>query len=144
MLSLILLFSAACARSRPGSATAYLVYCVSETNRYRATIGAPPLVRSAELEAYAAGGARTDATARDAHSHFKSTSGGMAVAENELPWWPLGRFRTVQDVMRQGIAEMWAEGPGGGHYENLTGPYTEMGCGVFIHNGEITVVQDFR
>jgi hypothetical protein len=68
----------------------------------------------------------------------------MAVAENELPWWPLGRFRTVQDVMRQGIAEMWAEGPGGGHYENLKGPYTEMGCGVFIQNGEITVVQDFR
>jgi hypothetical protein len=49
---------------------------------------------------------------------------------------------------------MWAEGPGGGHYENMIGDYASLGCGVFIatHPGlrpgaqdgdEITVVQDF-
>ena len=161
-LSLLLVFSIACARSLPSSVpadagittpsglptaatTVDLVYCVSETNRYRATVGAPALVRSAALEAYAAEGARIDGTAHDAHSHFKSTNGGgVAFAENELPWWPLGQFRAVQEVMRQGIAQMWAEGPGGAHYENIRGPYAQIGCGVFIQNGEITVVQDFR
>ncbi len=46
--------------------------------------------------------------------------------------------------MVQGLAGMWAEGPGGGHYENMRGPYTEVGCGVFVNGVDITVVQDFR
>lgn len=40
---------------------------------------------------------------------------------------------------------MWAEGPGGGQYENKgNARYTQVGCGVFINAGEITVVQEFR
>jgi uncharacterized protein YkwD len=126
-------------------AGADLTFCVSETNRYRATVGAPALIESAPLEAYAADGARIDGLAHVPHSHVTSTNGGgVAFAENEIPWWPLVQFGTVQAVIRQGIAQMWAEGPGGGHYENIKGPYTTLGCGVFIQNGEITVVQDFR
>jgi len=127
------------------AADADLTFCVSETNRYRATVGGAALIRSAPLEAYAADGARIDGIAHVAHSHVTGTNGGgVAFAENEIPWWPLGQFGTVQAVMRQGIAQMWAEGPGGGHYDNIKGPYTTLGCGVFIQNGEITVVQDFR
>jgi len=146
-LALLLLSSASCAR-HPGdtpSLDADLVFCVVETNRYRATAGAPPLLRSALLEAYAAEGALVDGTAHILHSHFSSPgNSGITLAENELPWWPLARFRNVQAVMREGIAQMWAEGPGGGHYENIMGRYTQLGCGVFIHNGEITIVQNFR
>src|SRR5262245_49560136 len=53
-----------------------LAFCVAETNRYRARHGKPRLRRSAELEAYAAAGARYDTAARRAHKHFKDTRGG--------------------------------------------------------------------
>jgi hypothetical protein len=39
---------------------------------------------------------------------------------------------------------MWAEGPGGGHYENMIGDYRQVSCGISIVNGEVTVTQDFR
>ena len=39
---------------------------------------------------------------------------------------------------------MWAEGPGGGHFENMRGPYKELGCGVFVNGPEITYAQEFR
>ena len=125
--------------------TADLTFCVQETNRHRATVGLSALSQSAALEAYAATGARVDGSAHAGHSHFNSTEGGgVAMAENAIPWWPLTDYQTVQEVMRQGFAEMWAEGPSGIHYKIITGPYTQLGCGVFINNGEVTVVQDFR
>jgi uncharacterized protein YkwD len=126
----------------PGSSSldADLTFCVAETNRYRATLGLPPVTRSSTLEAYAAEGARMDGLAHSPHLHFRS-SGGIAFAENEIPWWQASSVRTV---MQQGLAMMWAEGPGGGHYENMRGRYTQLGCGVFVNGLEITVVQDFR
>jgi uncharacterized protein YkwD len=120
---------------------------VTETNRYRVSVGLAAVAESAALERFAAAGAETDGRAHTAHKHFTDTNGGgVALAENEIPWWPLGLYHSVQEIMRQGLAQMWGEGPGGGHYENLTGPYTQVGCGVFIDSGlgQVTVVQDFR
>ena len=65
-----------------------LEFCGTETNRYRATLGLPPLTRSSDLEAYAAAAARQDG--------------------NELPWWPRTSVRTV---IQQGLATMWAGDP---------------------------------
>jgi len=118
-----------------------LTFCVTEANQYRASIGKAPLTRSSTLEAYAATGAHDDGLAHTGHGHFH-TAPGVARAENEIPWW--AHLASVHEVMQQGLAQMWAEGPGGGHYENLRGPYTEVGCGVFRSGSEITVVQDFR
>jgi uncharacterized protein YkwD len=121
---------------------AELALCVSETNRYRATLGLSELSRSGTLEAYAAAGAREDGLAHAPHQHFRSTNGGgTALAENEIPWWPGTSVRTV---IQQGLAMMWGEGPGGGHFENMRGPFTQLGCGVFVNGTEITVVQNFR
>jgi uncharacterized protein YkwD len=129
--------------STSGNLETELTFCVTETNRDRASLGLPGLTRSSALEAYAATGAREDGLAHAAHQHFRSTNGGgIARAENELPWWPSSY--SVHAVIQQGLAMMWAEGPGGGHYENMRGPYSELGCGVFINGSEITVVQDFR
>jgi hypothetical protein len=50
----------------------------------------------------------------------------------------------VRAIVKQGLAQMWAEGPGGSHYENMKGNYTEMGCGIFLSNDEVTVSQDFK
>ena len=134
------------ATTLPTSATsADLAFCVSETNRYRKLAGKPTLAQSSVLEAYAATGAQADAISRVPHSHFDGTSGGgVALAENELLAAGLALFGTVQEAMRQAIGAFYAEGPTGGHYQNLEGPYTQVGCGVYIANAVITFVQDFR
>jgi uncharacterized protein YkwD len=119
------------------------VFCVEETNRYRATVGRPPLVRSAALERYADEGARADAASHTPHGHFSATGGGgIAWAENEVPWWD-GGPGDVMNVIREGLAAMWSEGPGGGHYDNMTGDARELGCGIHVGGGAVTVVQDF-
>ena len=126
----------------PASFEQELEFCVNETNRYRATLGLPPLVQSRELEAFAAEGARQDGLAHKPHHHFKTANTNfVATAENEIPWWP---GSSVRSVIEQGLARMWAEGPGGGHYANMRGPYSRIGCGVFVNGTEITVVQNFR
>jgi hypothetical protein len=122
-----------------------LAYCAAQTNEYRASIGRLALVRSAVLEAYAATAAPHDGAARAVHRYFRRTrGGGVAFAENQVPWWPLGQFGSVREVMRSGLAMMWAEGRGGGHYDNIVGPYTQVGCGVFVDGANVTVVQAFR
>ena len=125
--------------------TTELDYCVAQTNQYRAAIGRPALRRSASLEAYAAAAAPHDGAARAVHRYFKRTGGGgVAFAENLIPWWPLARYGSVREIIRTGLATMWAQGRGGGHYENIVGRYSQVGCGVFVGAEHVTVVQAFR
>jgi uncharacterized protein YkwD len=132
--------------SSPGTSdfAAELALCVDETNRYRASVGRPALTRSAALEAFAAEAARQDTLVRQAHYYFKSTNGNnIARAENEILWW---RGFTIEEVIRQGLAQMWRGGPSGEHYDIIVGPYTHVGCGIYVGgNGrEVTVAQDFH
>jgi hypothetical protein len=121
---------------------AELVLCVDEINRYRASIGRPALHRSATLEEFAATVARHDAGVREAHAYFRSTNGaGIAKAETEILWW---RGFAIQQVIKKGLSQMWQVGPSGDHYAVLAGAYSEVGCGIFVTNGEVTVAQDFR
>jgi hypothetical protein len=151
---LITTFSAACAASPAApsdvasvsSATfdlsAELAFCAEEVNRYRASVGLKSLIRSAGLESFAARAAEHDGTAHMPHQLFASTGGGgMAMAETEILWW---RGYAVRAVIKQGLAQMWKVGPNGEHYNILSGNYAEVGCGVFINDGEVTVTQDFR
>ena len=122
-----------------------LQFCVDRTNEYRATVGLPALSRSADLEQYADAAARNDGNAHKAHQYFKKTrGGGIALAENVIPWWSLSEVGSVQAVVDRGLAMMWAEGKGGGHYRNLTGRYRTVGCGVFVNGDRVTVVQAMR
>jgi hypothetical protein len=118
-------------------------------NSYRATLsGAPPYTRTSALEQYAAAGAQDDSQTGTAHGHFTSTNGGngVAFAENELPGWPLSQYGSVSSVIDQGMQAMWNEGPGGGHYENMTSTqYTQAGCGIFVaSDGSVWITTDFR
>lgn len=128
-----------------GGGTAHEL-CVTETNRYRAGKGKPALTRSPELEAYADEGARVD-FGSSPHNHFTSTGGGgIALAENECPQqgnWTLPVGGDVAMVVGECVAAFYSEGPGGGHYENLMGPYAKLGCGIYESGGKITIVQDF-
>jgi hypothetical protein len=123
-----------------------LAFCVGEINRYRALANRSVLARSAALEAYAAAAARTDGLGRAAHRHAQDTGfgGGLVRAENEIPFWPLSQYRSVRAIVEGGLAQMYAQGPAGGHYRNMMGDHTEVGCGIFLNGDEVTVVQAFR
>ena len=119
-----------------------LAMCVNDLNGYRASVHLPALARSSALDAYAAQGAQIDGSSNAAHAHFASTNGGgVARVENELLNQNYG---SVQAAIRALDSISWAEGPSGGHYRNMTGTYTQVGCGAFVQNGAITVVQDFH
>jgi hypothetical protein len=120
-------------------------FCVSETNRYRQIKGKPALARSAQLEAYADEGAQIDFSSTP-HDHFTQTNGGgIAFAENECPGqfgWMVTAGESESDVVGRCIKAFYDEGPGGGHYENMMGAYTKVGCGIYQAGGKITIVQD--
>lgn len=120
--------------------------CVAITNDYRRAAGVAPLERDADLEAFARAAADYDARRRRPHAWFRKTGGGgISRAENQVPRWPLDRYRTVAEVVRQGLDAMWQEGPGGGHRKALANrAWTRLGCAVVVLDGTVTVVQEFR
>ena len=124
------------------STAADLALCADETNRYRASVGLRPLVRSAALEDFAAHAASVDGVAHVAHHHFATTNGaGVSSAETEILWW---RGFSVRAVIQKGLAQMWQVGPGGDHYDIMAGSFSEIGCGIAVNGSEVTVTQDFR
>src|SRR5262245_37282211 len=116
--------------------------CVDKTNDLRASVGVAPVMRSADLEAYANEGAEYDFT-RNPHDHFRAF-GGTAFAENECPHWDLGfGSGTVVGLVDACIDAFWSEGPGGGHYENMIGAYGALGCGIYHQGSDYTIIQDY-
>ena len=138
--------------STPGApdsaaAVADLRFCVTETNRYRVMVNRAEVEQSSTLETYAAIAAEYDGSRHTAHgySNLRNHDGAFARLENEILWWPLANYGSVRAVIRQGIAAMWAEGPNGVHYTVLTDANTtQMGCGIYVSHGEVTVVQAFQ
>jgi hypothetical protein len=126
--------------------TSDATFCIDEVNRLRASAGKSALNKSDRVKGFSDEAARIDGEAHEVHKHFRDTNGGggAAKAENEIPWWKLSRYGSVRTIIREGLANEWAEGPGGGHYENITGPYGEVACGISVTNDEVTVTQDFR
>jgi hypothetical protein len=119
-------------------------FCIQETNRYRAMNGRTAVTRSPQLEAFADTGASVDHVAGP-HDHFRQTHGAeIAFAENECPRWSLQQSNgDMTELVRMCIATFYAEGPGGGHYENMLGDYRSLGCGIFQSGADVTIVQDF-
>jgi uncharacterized protein YkwD len=125
-----------------GNINASQTLCVDEVNKYRASVGLAPVSRSTELESFGAQAAEYDGKLGVPHSYFRVTNGGgISKAENELLLW---KGYSVDQVIREGIARMWAEGPGGGHYENLVGNYTQVGCGIWLNGNEVNIGQELR
>jgi uncharacterized protein YkwD len=126
-----------------------LQHCVDVINSYRATLSdVPAYTRSSSLEQFAAVGAEDDSQTGEAHGHFISTNGGngVAYAENEIPGWPENQYGSITAVIDQGMQMMWAEGPGGGHYDNMSSTqYTQAGCGIYVtSDGNVWITTDFR
>jgi hypothetical protein len=113
--------------------------CVDTINNYRATIGRAPYQRWTATESCVDGEAQTDASNNTAHSAF-GTCGEFA--QDECPGWP----GASSDVIKNCLAQMWAEGPGGGHYDNMSNSnYTEAACGFYITSaGNVWATQNFK
>jgi hypothetical protein len=125
----------------PGAYEAERQACVAHVNALRATVGLPPLARWTGNEACADGQARSDSETGVAHGAFGSCPGW---AQNECPGW---RALTGGNGIVPGCLDMmWAEGPGGGHYDNMTrAGYTQIACGFHTTpQGRVWAVQDFR
>jgi hypothetical protein len=121
--------------------------CLDTINAYRATLSLKPVARSASLEAFADQGARYDSERDKAHAHFGAFSKGAVPsdAENAIPGWPLKNYKTVAKIVGEGAKMMWAEGPGGGHYENIKGSHTAVGCGIYVNPaGGVWIIHDFK
>lgn len=119
--------------------------CVTETNRLRATVGKPAVAESPTLVTFANAGAQEDFSGSP-HDHFRRTQGGgISFAENECPHWSLSGQGggDYTKLVKACIAAFFSEGPGGGHYDNMTGSYGTLGCGIYASGGDVTIIQDF-
>lgn len=122
-------------------------YCVEKINSLRAREDLPPLDRSSELEDCATRAAVSDSQTGEPHGHFTETRGcgGTARAENETPGWSLDQFGSVENIIEKSADQMFAEGSGGGHYENITGDYSAVGCGIYVTDDrDVWVVQNYH
>jgi hypothetical protein len=115
-----------------------VVDCVDAINAYRATLGLAPYARWTQEESCADGQALSDSKTGKAHGAFTQCG---EHAQDECPGWP----GPADAMIPKCLAAMWAEGPGGGHYENMRGKYTQVACGfATLPNGSVWAVQDFR
>ena len=121
--------------------------CLDTINALRASLSLPKVAWSKSLEAFADQGARYDSERNKAHAHFGAFSvrAVPSDAENAIPGWPIKNYKTVAKVVFDGAKMMWDEGPGGGHYENIKGSHTQVGCGIYVTpSGGVWVIHDFK
>ena len=119
------------------------IRCVNRTNELRATKGLPPIPRLASAEPCVDGQAKSDSESGKAHGAFDAcldeVQGWKGVAQNECP-----NYGSVEDTLTKCLDAMWAEGPGGGHYDNMTGGSTDTACGIYTTPaGKVWLIQDF-
>lgn len=111
--------------------------CVDRINDFRASVQLPPLERWTSAERCSDSEAESDADANDPHGAFGQCGEN---AQNECPGWP-----SINDCIQGCLQMMWDEGPGGGHYDNMTSTSsTRVACGFHVmDNGSVWSVQNF-
>jgi hypothetical protein len=116
---------------------------VDRTNALRATKGLAPIPRLASAESCVDGQAKADAESGKAHGSFDAcptqVKNWKEAAQNECPG-----HRSVESTLGGCLDMMWAEGPGGGHYDNMVGSATLTACGFYTTpEGKVWMVRDF-
>lgn len=113
--------------------------CVDSINQFRASIGRPPYARWNDAESCVNGQAQADSQSGTAHSAFGQCG---EFAQDECPGWPGPPDSMIGDCMQM----MWSEGPGGGHYDNMSSSqYTMVACGYYTtSDGSVWATQDFK
>jgi hypothetical protein len=113
--------------------------CVDTINQYRASLGLPAYTRWSSGESCVDQQAQADAQSNTPHSAFGNCG---EFAQNECPGWPGPPASMIGSCLQM----MWGEGPGGGHYDNMTSQqYTQVACGFYTAgDGSVTATQDFK
>ena len=113
--------------------------CVSTINGYRTAAGLPAYGAWDENDTCTSGQAASDSMTKAAHGAFGQCNEN---AQDECPGWPAPAEGMIADCLKQ----MYAEGPGGGHYDNMMSTdYTMVSCGfATASDGSIWAVQNFR
>ncbi|HEY3822492.1 MAG TPA: hypothetical protein VGL81_35250 [Polyangiaceae bacterium] len=116
--------------------------CVTETNAYRAKVGAAPVVQRPDQQACADQDAAGDAANGTVHGGSGHCGWG---AQNECPDWP----GTPDGIVTECLASMFREGPGEpyakhGHYINMTSAeYRGLACGFHEQGGHVWLIQNY-
>ena len=113
--------------------------CTDAINQYRATINVAPLTLKADATTAACMDkqAGDDGMSGRAHAHFGACG---EMAQDECPDWSGDPGPQQLSCLKM----MWAEGPGGGHYNNMSNSsYTKVSCGYATVNGKLWMVQNF-
>ncbi len=113
--------------------------CVDRINQYRARVRVGPIARDPSTEGCDDEESRLDSGANRAHGSFGKCG---ERAQNACPNYP---GSSVEDVLNKCLQQMFDEGPGGGHYDNMTSTkYSRASCGfVSVGGGRIWTVQNF-
>jgi hypothetical protein len=118
------------------------IRCVDRTNALRATKGLGPIPRLAKAEPCVDGQAKKDSETGEAHSAFDDCLDQVkwkGAGQNECPG-----YGSVESALGGCLDAMWAEGPGGGHYDNMVGNSTHTACGFYTTpQGKVWMIQDF-
>ncbi len=124
--------------SNPGS-TDVAQDCVDKINAYRATKGLAPYARWTDGESCASDQAKSDSESGKAHGAFGQCG---EWAQDECPDWDGPPSSMIGPCLKM----MWDEGPGGGHYKNMSNSeYTQASCGFYtLPDGKVWAVQNFK
>ena len=113
--------------------------CVDRINQYRARVRVAPVSRDPSSEPCDDEESRLDARSNRPHGSFGKCG---ERAQNACPSYP---GASVEDVLTKCLQQMYDEGPGGGHYDNMTSTkYSRASCGFeALPGGRIWTVQNF-
>jgi uncharacterized protein YkwD len=130
-------------------------YTIDRINAFRASIGVAPITGNQQLHDFAVDGSQQLLNDHIPHQHFRehadagtlfTTDGFRSPAgENQgdpRGWPPRANVRAQIDEI---LAMMWAEGPGGGHYDNMANTqFLRVGVGLVLDDfGRLYFTNDF-
>jgi len=131
--------------------------CISKTQSLRTSIGRTKgtnIVSAATKEPTYSGATYGDCAWKEAS--YDSTHGAHAAhtanlyhclgTQNECVNWSPNAGETVTQMVNRCVQAWFNEGPGGGHYTNMTSTtYTNLTCGVYKSStGKYTVTADYK
>ena len=113
--------------------------CVDRINVYRARLSRAPVSRDPSGEPCADEQSRLDGRSNTAHGTFGRC---QERAQNACPNYP----GPLEESLVRCLDQMFAEGPDGGHYENMINTkYTRAFCGFeMMSGGRIWMLQNFK
>jgi uncharacterized protein YkwD len=129
-------------------------------NNYRSQGGLKPYVLDAALSAFALAGSQELSMDHMPHQHFMNASNNgtlftpasgfkSSAGENQGDpngWTVLSTDPTTNETMQIDaiMAAMFAEGPSGGHYQNMMSTtFTRVGVGLLEVNNKLYLTNDF-